>query len=143
MPSGKRWGAGVGLALAKSAAVKRAKRVLRGQRACRAPKEGIIMRCITAMVTSLLLLAFPLVGSAQVGVKSGMSFGDVSNSGLLPGDVGRRSGFTVGVSAFTPGPVGLGVEGLYSQRGVSSQAGAQSRELEYVVIRVLLCIIVP
>lgn len=101
------------------------------------------MRCITAMATSILLLATPLVGSAQVGVKSGMSFGDVSNSGLLPGDVGRRSGFTIGVSAFTPGPLGLGLEGLYSQRGVSSQAGAQSRELEYLDLPVFLRVQIP
>jgi len=101
------------------------------------------MRYVMAGSVALALAAAPVASTAQVGVKAGASFGDVSNSGVLPGDVGRRSGFTIGVSAFTPGPLGLGLEGLYCQRGVSSQAGANSRELEYLDIPLLARVSIP
>jgi hypothetical protein len=80
----------------------------------------------------MILAAAPVAVSAQVGVKAGASFGNVSSSGLLPGDVGRRTGFTVGVSAVTPGILGVGVEAFYSQRGVSADLALNSRELEYL-----------
>src|SRR5690242_11182243 len=67
-----------------------------------------------------LLLAGPAVLAAQsgFGIKGGASFGDVSNKGVLPGDLGGRTGFAVGLSlASRGGLVGLGVEGLYAQRG--------------------------
>ena len=101
------------------------------------------MRCSFALAAALVLAATPAASQAQVGAKSGLSFGNVSNSGLLPGEVGVRTGFTVGVSAFIPGPLGLGVEGLYSQRGVSGQAGARSHELGYLDLPLLVRVKVP
>lgn len=101
------------------------------------------MRNIRAAIVALALVAVPIGVGAQVGVKSGVSFGQVSNSGVLPGEVGVRTGFTIGVSAFTVGPLSLGLEGLYSQRGVSSQAGANSRELEYFDLPVLVRVMIP
>jgi hypothetical protein len=102
------------------------------------------MRYTTIIAAAVALVAAPLAVHAQdVGVVGGLSFGNVSNAGVLPGDVGVRTGFTAGVSAFTPGAVGVGIQGLYSQRGVSSQAGARSRELEYLDVPVLLRVRVP
>lgn len=101
------------------------------------------MRTLFAISAALALIAAPLPVDAQVGVKSGLSFGNVSNTGALPEELGVRTGFTIGVSAFTPGALALGVEGLYSQRGVSSQAGFQSRELEYLDLPLLLRLSIP
>lgn len=101
------------------------------------------MRIIFATVTALALVGSPGAANAQVGVKSGLSFGNVSNSGLLPDEVGVRTGFTIGVSAFTAGALALGLEALYSQRGVSSQAGARSRELEYLDLPLLVRLNIP
>lgn len=101
------------------------------------------MRTILAITAALALIGSPVPADAQVGVKSGLSFGNVSNSGLLPEEVGVRTGFTIGVSAFTAGALAIGLEGLYSQRGVSSQAGARSRELEYLDLPLLLRLNIP
>jgi hypothetical protein len=101
------------------------------------------MRRALTVAVAVALGAAPVSSSAQVGVKAGASFGDVSNNGVLPGDVGRRSGFTIGVSAFTPGPLGIGLEAFFSQRGVSSQAGANSRELEYLDLPLLVRASIP
>lgn len=101
------------------------------------------MRTILTIAAALPLIGVPLAADAQVGVKSGVSFGNVSNSGVLPEDVGVRTGFTIGVSAFTAGALALGLEGLYSQRGVSSQGGARSRELEYLDLPLLVRLNVP
>jgi hypothetical protein len=106
-------------------------------------RGGMIMRNTWSVAVAVILAAAPIGSSAQVGVKAGASFGHVSNAGLLPGDVGRRGGFTLGVSAVTPGLLGLGVEAFYSQRGVSSQAGANSREIEYLDFLALVRAKVP
>ena len=87
---------------------------------------------------AIALLTAPAVASAQVGIKGGVSFGNVSNSGVLPGDVGSRTGFTIGISAFSPGPLALGLEALYSQRGVTGAESTASRELEYIDVPLLL-----
>lgn len=96
-------------------------------------------RTFTSAVAALALLTAPSLVSAQTfGIKGGASFGDVSNSGVLPGDVGGRTGFTIGVTAFTPGPLALGVEALYSQRGVTGDEATASRELEFIDIPLLV-----
>lgn len=98
----------------------------------------------TPLIAALALLAVPAMAGAQgVGIKGGVSFGNVSNRGVLPGDVGRRTGFTVGLTAFTPGPLALGLEALYSQRGVTGAQSTASRELEYIDIPLLLRASIP
>lgn len=100
---------------------------------------GTSTKICTSAVAALALLIAPSLASAQtVGIKAGASFGDVSNSGVLPGDVGTRTGFTVGVTAFTPGALAVGLEVLYSQRGVTGDEEIASRELEYIDIPLLL-----
>lgn len=82
---------------------------------------------------------------AQVGFKGGVSHGNVSNSGALPGDLGARTGFAVGVSvASSPTELlGFGVEGLYAQRGAHSANNASSFELDYIDVPLYLRAMVP
>ena len=92
------------------------------------------------------LCLVPVLASAQDGglsVKGGLSYGNVSNSGVLPGSVTQRSGFAVGLSAITGGAFGLGVEVLYAERGISSSVTADERHLNYIDIPVYLRLAVP
>jgi len=93
-----------------------------------------------------LLLAGPALLAAQsgFGIKGGASFGNVSNKGVLPGDLGSRTGFAAGLSlASKGGLVGLGVEGLYVQRGVTSSTNGDARKLDYVDVPVYVRVMVP
>lgn len=93
------------------------------------------------MKRSLAIIAALLLGAAAgvaaqsqggLGIKGGLSYGNVSNRGVLPGSLRGRTGFAVGVSAITGGFLGLGVEGLYAQRGVISANDPDSRKLDYI-----------
>ena len=96
------------------------------------------------VLVALALAAMPAAVDAQgLGIKGGMSFGSVSNSGVLPGDVGTRTGFAIGIAAFSPGPVGFGIEALYAQRGVTGDENIASRELEYIDLPVYLRVALP
>lgn len=95
---------------------------------------------VTAAGAVALLLAWgaPAMAHAQsFGVKMGVSYGTVSNSGVFPGDVENRTGFAAGIALRTSGAIGIGVEGLYAQRGVSV------RELDYIDIPAYLRIGIP
>ena len=78
-----------------------------------------------------------------LGIKAGLSYGTVSNVGVLPGDLHSRSGFAAGLGLQTGGPVGLGIEGLYAQRGVTGGAPGDARELNYLDIPVYLRVGMP
>jgi opacity protein-like surface antigen len=97
------------------------------------------------LLAVLLLSAAPAMARAQAGfgIKGGLSYGDVSNSGALPGNVSSRSGFTVGAGVTLGSPVGLGIEALYAQRGVSSSIAGDSRRLNYIDIPAYLRIALP
>lgn len=87
------------------------------------------------IIVALLLGVAPTAAHAQVGlgIKGGLSYGNVSNRGVLPGNLEARTGFAVGASVAFPGdPLGLGVEGLYAQRGVISSTDGMARKLDYV-----------
>jgi hypothetical protein len=90
---------------------------------------------------SLLALATPLAAQGpQYGglvLKGGLSYGDVSNSGVFPGGARTRSGAAIGVGMVTGGTLGFGVEGLYAQRGIIGDPGS-SRELDYIDVPVYL-----
>ena len=93
---------------------------------------------------ALALLTAPPALAAQVefGLKGGASFGNISNKGVLPGDLGTRTGFAAGASLrFRARVVGVGVEALYAQRGLSSDAGDQ--KLDYIDIPVYLKLQAP
>lgn len=100
------------------------------------------------LVRSLVLLglvAAPASAAAQVefGIKGGASFGNISNKGVLPGDLKTRTGFAAGVSlGLGTQLLGVGAEALFAQRGLSSD-GTGEAKLDYLDIPVYLKLQVP
>lgn len=83
----------------------------------------------------MVLLAAPVAAHAQFGIKAGVAFGDVSNKGVLPGDLKGRTGFAGGISYETsPSLVGFGIEGLFSQEGLTSAAPDNSFKVSYISV---------
>lgn len=102
------------------------------------------MRPIVMIVAALGFA--PMMLQAQdggFGLKGGLSYGNVSNGGALPGSVTQRSGFAVGISALTGGPIGIGIEALYAQRGVTSSIEADRWHLDYLDIPVYVRLAMP
>jgi outer membrane protein with beta-barrel domain len=106
------------------------------------------LRAFSLLASGALLSFGPSLLSAQAefGIKGGVSFGDISNKGLLPGDLDNRTGFAAG-AAFgwrSTGPLGFGVEALFAQRGVTSKSSAgDERKLNYLDIPAYLELQVP
>jgi hypothetical protein len=104
------------------------------------------MRRILGLIAALLFAVAPRMASAQnLSLKGGLSYGNVSNSGLLPGELDHRSGFAAGL-ALTPAaaaPLGLGIEALYAQRGVESSTDGDSRHLNYIDVPLYLRASIP
>lgn len=101
---------------------------------------------IRIALVAAIAAALPAAAHAQgaVALKAGMSFGNVSNRGVLPGNLGTRSGFAVGLSLGTgKGLVGFRLEGLYAQRGVTAAVAGDARKLDYLDVPVLLQVTVP
>ena len=97
------------------------------------------------VLSAFCIAAAPALAAAQVGlgVKGGLSYGNVSNSGLLPGNAGQRSGFALGAGLTVGGTVGFGAELLYAQRGVTSSTSGASRRLNYIDIPAYLRVALP
>lgn len=72
-----------------------------------------------------------------VGIKGGLSYGDVSNSGVFPGGARTRTGLAIGLAMLSGGPIGIGAEVMYAQRGIVGGSG-NSRELDYIDVPVYL-----
>ncbi len=90
-------------------------------------------------------IAAPHAAHAQVSIKGGVSHGNVSNSGVLPGDLNARTGLVLGLS-FATAPtqmIGVGVEGLYAQRGAHSANNDSGFNLDYLDVPVYLRVAVP
>jgi hypothetical protein len=93
-----------------------------------------------------LLCAVPAVARAQsaMTLKGGLSYGDVSNRGVLPGNLDTRTGFAVGLSlGATRSLLGFGLEGLYAQRGVHNGSSPDSRSLDYIDVPAYLRVTLP
>jgi len=77
-------------------------------------------------------------------IKGGLSWGNVSNRGVLPGSLDGRNGMALGLAMFGGSPVGFGIEGLYVQRGVENDIfDVNSRRLDYIDVPGYLRISVP
>src|SRR5688572_9240144 len=108
-------------------------------------KRGAQMKQLSKYLTGASILALfaaaPLTaqGPAYGGLvlKGGLSYGDVSNSGVFPGNARTRSGAAIGIGIVSGGPLGFGVEALYAQRGIIGDPGS-SRELDYIDVPVYL-----
>lgn len=102
------------------------------------------MRRTYAVMAAALLAGIPAAAHAQVALKGGVAWSDVSNRGVLPGELSGRTGFTAGLGISTPWDViGGGVEGLYAQRGVIGSNESDSRRLDYIDVPVYLRLSIP
>src|SRR5437762_1656537 len=90
------------------------------------------LACLLATALGITTVA-PAQGS--VALKGGFSYGDVSNRGILPGNLKERTGFALGLSLGAGrNMLGLGVEALYTQRGVTNSGTTDERQLDYVEV---------
>ena len=106
------------------------------------------MKQITAVIAVGLLLGAPLAaqspaGGGGFGIRGGLSYGNVSNNGVLPGDARQRTGFALGAGFLTAEPLGIGIEALYVQRGVTSSTVGDSRTLDYIDVPAYLRLGIP
>ncbi|HWZ27250.1 MAG TPA: porin family protein [Gemmatimonadales bacterium] len=89
-------------------------------------------------ILGLAALAFgaapQVLAQSGMTLKAGASFGDVSNRGVLPGNLGTRTGFAAGLALPLLGgdPLSLSLEGLYAQRGVGSSSDTSARRIDYI-----------
>jgi hypothetical protein len=92
-----------------------------------------------------LAVSVPAVSFAQgIALKGGLSFGNVSNSGVLPGNLDSRTGFAAGLALGTGrNALGIGLEGLYAQRGVTSSSGPDERKLDYIDVPAYVRVLFP
>lgn len=99
------------------------------------------------VIPGLAIAALPLTASAQgggLGLKVGGVFANVSNSGVLPNDMGSRTGFSGGLALGSKGGVfGFGVEALYVQNGLSGTTPSNSLKLDYLSVPLYLRLGVP
>ncbi len=104
-------------------------------------------RWSSAAVFAALLLLAPgsLAAQAEFGIKGGISYGNISNKGVLPGNLDNRTGFAAGASVgFRARVIGIGAEALFAQRGVTSDVvAAAERKLDYLDIPVYLKVQLP
>lgn len=104
------------------------------------------IRQTCAMLASVLLASAATMTplEAQLGVKGGVSHGTVSNTGVLPGDLGGRTGLAAGITLATPPEVlGIGLELLYAQRGAAEPNNPSSRELDYIDVPAYVRLMAP
>lgn len=94
-------------------------------------------------VVGLALAPRSAHAQAGFGIKAGFSYGNVSNSGVLPGALQHRSGFALGIGLASTGIFGFGVEGLYAQRGVTSGTNGDSWKLNYLDLPVYVRAAIP
>jgi hypothetical protein len=103
------------------------------------------MRTLAVIALAAGLGATSATAHAQgFGIKGGLSYGNVSNRGVLPGDLDARTGFAVGLAAGTSwNLIGIGVEALFAQRGVKKGTAVESRELDFLDVPAYLRIALP
>lgn len=95
-------------------------------------------------LTALILVAPVTLAAQGVGLKAGASFGNISNQGVLPGNLDHRTGFAAGLYAGSGGLVGIGIEGLYAQRGLTGESSStEETRLDYVDIPAYVKVALP
>ena len=105
----------------------------------------MLRRSLLAGVALVVGVQAAALAQPAVGIKAGASFGNISNKGLLPGSLKNRTGFAAGIYVGSSGALGIGLEGLYAQRGAESDdplATAETR-LDYIDVPVYLKIKIP
>lgn len=87
---------------------------------------------LVAMLAAPLAAQTPVNSSGGITLKGGISYGNVSNRGVFPGDARQRTGGAIGLSLASGGVIGLGLDALYAQRGI------RTRALDYIDVPVYL-----
>lgn len=95
-----------------------------------------------------VMLGLPAAATAQVeyGVKGGLSFGNISNKGVLPGDLKTRTGGAGGLFlGYRAAIVGVDIEALYAQRGAKSSEsfGDAATRLDYIDVPAYVKVTIP
>src|SRR5438128_8728087 len=99
--------------------------------------------CLLATALGVTTVA-PAQGGGGVALKGGFSYGNVSNRGVLPGNLKERTGFALGLGAGTGrNMLGFGIEALYAQRGVTGATGPDERKLDYADVPVFVRVLFP
>jgi hypothetical protein len=106
------------------------------------------MRARTLIISAGIALAVhsTLAAQAEYGLKAGASFGNISNKGLLPGNLKTRIGAAGGLFlGYRAKVIGFGIEALYAQRGARSDESIadQSTHLDYVDIPGYVKVTIP
>lgn len=105
----------------------------------------MLRRSLLAGVALVVGVQAAALAQPAVGIKAGASFGNISNKGVLPGSLKNRTGFAGGIYLGSSGMLGIGLEGLYAQRGAESDdplATAETR-LDYIDVPVYLKVKIP
>jgi len=87
-----------------------------------------------------------LAAQAEFGVKAGASFGNIKDKGLLPGSLKTRTGLAGGVFlGYRAAVIGVGIEGLYAQRGAESDQSISdaTTKLDYVDVPAYVKFTIP
>ena len=101
-------------------------------------------RTLACLVVAALAGARSATAQTGLGLKGGFSYGNVSNRGVLPGNLTERTGFAVGLSAGTGrNMLGFGIEALYAQRGVAGDGSPDERKLDYADVPVFVRVLFP
>jgi len=98
------------------------------------------LKRITGFLAGLLIaIATSAHAQGSMAVKAGFSYGNVSNSGVLPGTPSARDGFAIGVGLGNfKSLIGFGAEALYAQRGVENSSSAGKRRTDYIDVPLYL-----
>jgi hypothetical protein len=100
-------------------------------------------RIPTCLIAAAVVVTTVAPAQGSVALKGGLSYGNVSNRGVLPGNLSQRTGFAAGLSMGTGrNMLGFGIEALYAQRGVTGSA-PDERKLDYIDVPVFLRALFP
>jgi len=102
-------------------------------------------RLLAAVVVLAAGATGSLAAQAEFGIKVGASFGNISNKGLLPGNLKTRTGAAGGLYLGSGGVIGFGIEGLYAQRGAESDQSIATAEtkVDYIDVPAYLKVTLP
>lgn len=107
------------------------------------------MRRSLALLAALALAPAAAYAQGGVGIKAGLTFGNVDQSGVTPGSqtFSGINGFTAGLSLGTAGDrsaVGLRIEALYSRRGIDAGSNSpDSRRIDFADVPLMLEVKLP
>lgn len=96
-------------------------------------------------IAAVAALVGPVTLAAQIGLKAGASFGNISNKGVIPDNLKTRTGLAGGLYLESGGVIGMGFEALYAQRGLDEDQAASTQEVkfDYIDVPVYLKVVLP